>query len=79
MDMLRTEKPTQHVADIIAMLNKELEVKKESIETHAANNQEDATKAKETIEDTANILFENNQVTHNEIGHGDVHPIIEIV
>merc|ERR1740137_65413 len=79
LDMLRTEKPTQHVADIIAMLNKELEVKKEGIETHAANNQEDATKAKETIEDTANILFENNQVSHNEIGHGDVHPIIEVL
>ena len=71
--MLRTEEPTQHVADIIANLNKQLKLKQQnsSLEPIISNNGKD-----ENPENNFKTTTEAIESISNDIR---LHPIIEIV
>ena len=73
LDMLRTEEPTQHVADIIANLNKQLKLKQQnsSLEPIISNNGKD-----ENPENNFKTTTEAIESISNDIR---LHPIIEIV
>eukprot|EP00092_Neocalanus_flemingeri_P104330 GFUD01133612.1.p1 GENE.GFUD01133612.1~~GFUD01133612.1.p1 ORF type:complete len:534 (+),score=122.31 GFUD01133612.1:70-1602(+) len=79
LDMLRTEEPTQNVADIIASLNKELGVNKENNENHVEHEHKHIVLAEEHKEDHATKAVEGEQEIHLENEHLDLLPIIEVL
>jgi len=81
LDMLRTEEPTQNVADIIASLNKELADNKENNRKHALHKERDNEKVEEEKEHHAIKGVGEKQEMHddNELSQDDIHPIIEVL
>jgi len=81
LDMLRTEEPTQNVADIIASLNKELANNKENNKKQAVHKEMDNGKVEEETEHHAIKDVGEKQEIHadNEFNHDNVHPIIEVL
>merc|ERR1712106_4056 len=81
LDMLRTEEPTQNVADIIASLNKELADNKENNRKHALHKERDNEKVEEETEHHAIKDVGEKKEIHadNEFNHDNVHPIIEVL
>ena len=69
LDMLRTEEPTQNVADIIKNLNKELKLKTE-LKLGVANT------AKDTQNDIKSQTSDEKKITDED---EDIHPIIEVL
>ena len=67
LDMLRTEEPTQNVADIIETLNKELKLSME-------------VKLKEEVNDKELQNNIDSQTSdEKKITHEDIYPIIEVL
>jgi len=81
LDMLRTEEPTQHVADIIESLNKELKIEDKMSVKLPVNKLNVKVRLEEKAEEHVSEDVQEKEESNDEtdFSHHDVHPIIEIL